>query len=104
MNPAVLIALVVLLTIGLIFVYLRYDQNEQKVRAEREAALRAYERAHREGLWNAYQWALQNMAYDPVARSQVVLYGRAWYGYLRGGHCSTFDELAIQNDIKSAGC
>lgn len=60
-------------------------------------------RAQRDQLWNAYQWSLQNMPYNPVARSQVVARGRAWYGYLRGGTVTMYDELAIQNDIKAAG-
>ena len=53
--------------------------------------------------WNAYQYALQNMHADASMRAQVVNYGRAYYGMVRGGAVSIYDEMAISNDIKQAG-
>ena len=67
---------------------------------QQEAARAA---AHRQQLWDRYQACLANMTSDPAARAQVVNAGRAWYGYLRGGDVSLYDEMAITNDVKQAG-
>jgi hypothetical protein len=61
------------------------------------------EQQRRAKLWEHYQWCLRNMTTDKVARTQVADAGRAWYSYLRGGVPTTYDELAIANDIKAAG-
>ena len=61
------------------------------------------EKKQRAALWNYYQWSLANMRHDPTARAGVVNAGRAWYGHLRGGGVTMYDELAISNDIKQAG-
>jgi type II secretory pathway pseudopilin PulG len=100
-----LISLVVI-TLGGIGIYLWFDaQNKKRLEAARLAAEAAYyaAEAHRQQTWAQYQWALQNMTSDPNARANVVNYGRAWYGLLRGSTVTLYDELAISNDIKQAG-
>ncbi len=82
---------------------LQIDERNRRALAERDAALRAQEKAYREYLWNDYQWVLAGIAIDQGAKLRAVAAGRAWYGYLRGGPCTVFDELAIMNDIKAAG-
>lgn len=57
----------------------------------------------RKAAWAYYQWCLANLHHHPQARSQVVNAGRAWYGALRGGQVTVYDEMAIGNDIKQAG-
>jgi hypothetical protein len=72
------------------------------ISANRRKQAEAASRMYLQQCWNQYQWALQNIQRDPSARANVVNFGRAYYGALRGT-VTLYDEMAISNDIKAAG-
>lgn len=86
MSPGGVIFIMCLIAVAVIWGYTQHRNAENKKAA-----------------WNYYQWCLANLRHDHNARSQVVNAGRIWYGLLRDGTVTMYDEMAISNDIKQAG-